>query len=363
MEDIRTVSQPLLEKSFHDLDRLQNNLEKVKVDLTNIATLPKEAITSNLHISDIVFTITAGVVGGTFSSSKKVSELLDKVHEYSSDKNAFFGKIFHHVGDHIDKPNGVKFLTRNGDNPEVPFHRVLFGHDVFSNASDNPFIVSAKQYGILRGLLQAVRHLIADTFSKQGLPIPGHSYFDFLKESGGTGNYLIEITKRITKDAKLANPDVDTVKYSEAFNHLFTLRAQDIVSQGLTWGLCLGYFKVSGIKDKVRQSQIKILAYFISLFTNFFVGMSKTGGVPYINWATLTILIKEFVNFYRLNWLELKHLEKITANIVKENQEIEALVFSTGTDLISYETGLSYIQEIKKQEKLYEDLINIFEED
>ncbi|WP_316569272.1 hypothetical protein [Neobacillus sp. YIM B06451] len=352
-----------LQKSLDDLNMLQGNLEQLQLQIEDIKKMPKKLLDTKLQITDILFVLMAGVTGGIFSSSDKLDKFLDKIHESSSKKDSFAGKLFHHVGDYIDRPNGDKFLTRGGTNPEVPFHRVLFGHDVFSIRSDNPFLVTADQYGLLKGVTQAVRHLIADTFSKQGLPLPGHSFFDFTKDNGGTGNYLIELTKKITKDAKLANPGGEVIKHGEAFNHLFTLRMQDLASHGITWGLCQSYFKACNIKDKIRKSQIKILAYFISFVTNFFVGMKKTGGIPYINWPTLVLLVKEIASFYHLNWMEIRELEQITVKLVSENKQIEAMVYETGSSLVSYESGIDYILEIEKQAKIYANLVDFFEED
>ena len=75
------------------------------------------------------------------------------------------------------------------------FHRLLFGHDVLATGKGlipfNPFTLMFEQQG-LAGVLQAARHLIADTMSKQGLPVPGSSFFDIDREDGNPWNKIID---------------------------------------------------------------------------------------------------------------------------------------------------------------------------
>ena len=106
-----------------------------------------------------------GFIGGAISNSEQLKDFLDNIHTDASSNNlkTFLGKFFHHKGDNIDH------TTRGGKDFASYLHRLYGGHDPFSiGHGDNPFILLVKQYGIPKGILQAVMHLVADTFSKQG---------------------------------------------------------------------------------------------------------------------------------------------------------------------------------------------------
>ncbi len=58
----------------------------------------------------------------------------------------------------------------------------------------NPFAMMIEQEGsVSGGALQATRHLMADTFSKQGLPFPFSSYLDTQTKNGRPWNKIIDI--------------------------------------------------------------------------------------------------------------------------------------------------------------------------
>lgn len=340
---------------------IDNNIKEIEIMLNttmngiiNINHMKLEESESSLDIMDVSMIIMAGFIGGAFSSSGKLEETMHKIHENSSTRNPknFLGELLHHAGDEIDK--GGNFITRNGDKPEFGFHRLFFGHDPLSIKGDNPLILMIKQHGFLSGMLQLCRHLIADTFSKQGLPLPGHSFLDYKKLNGRTGNYLIELTKSLSKGSDANN--------LEAFNHLFSIRMQDILAQGLTWGIITSYIKFRNIEDKIRISQLKFSAYSISFFTNAISGMMKTGGLPYINWTTLGMMIKESISFFKLNYQEISELEVKTKEIISRNIELEEMVFETGKNIKTFENAENFFNHIKKEEIIFDDLTNFFEE-
>lgn len=342
-------------KIDNNINELENTTNSIKKDLIDVKNIEIGKSESSLEIEDIIICIIAGFVGGAFSSSEKLENTLRNIHDNSSktkkSKN-FIEKLLSHSGDEIDK--GGSFITRNGDDPEFGFHRLFFGHDPLSIKGDNPIILMLKQYGILSGTLQLFRHLIADTFSKQGLPLPAHSLLDYTKMNGNTGNYLVDLTKTLSKGADIGN--------LEAFNHLFSIRMQDILSQGLTWGIITSYIKVRGVEDKIKISQLKFSTYSISFFVNAVSGMTRTGGLPYMNWATFSMMFKEGITFFKLNNQEIKQLEIKTDNIVNKNIELEEKVFKTGQNIKTFNNADEYFINIKKEKDIFDDLTNFFEE-
>ncbi|AIQ56178.1 hypothetical protein [Paenibacillus borealis] len=356
-----TPALNVFENSLLQLDQLEQNIQLIHRDILNISYLEVNRSPSALDGYDYAFALVFGVLGGIASSNKRIEVMLDKVHTDSSKSNpkAFLGKLLQHNGDEIDQATmsgGLKgFINRDYESrPEVGFHRLMRGHDPFSMSGDNPFQLLCNQHGLLKGILQVFRHLTADTFSKQGLPIPFHSFFDYEKD-GKLSNWLLKITKESVKAA-----DVNQVT---AFNHMFTVRMQDIGVQGLVYALCRAYFFAHDIKDDIRKSQVKIIAYTSCFFTHGITGMVRQGGVPYINWPTLSMLMKEMFVLFKLNYQEIKSLERVTASLVTENRLLERKVYETGNSLVSHVDGSGYIRELQKQDRIFEDLVDFFEED
>lgn len=353
----------VLEHSLRQLAELEQSLSQVEVDLANLHHLDLGLIESNMDGPDVGLALIYGVLGGIFASNEAIRKFLDSIHTDASSKRpeSFLGKLLHHRGDWIDKvemPDGTfKFVNRLGQETGPFLHRVLFGHDPFSLSGDNPFIVLSKQYGILRGTLQVFRHLVADTFSKQGLPIPFHSFFDHQNSDGKLTNWLIDIAKQ-TKASTGTR-----LNSQQVFGELFTIHMQDILSMGLTWGLCTAHIKIRGIEDKVRASQIRIVAYAATFFTQVTVGMAKNGGVPYINWPALSLLLKEIYGFLKLNWGEIKQLERVTEQVVLKNAELERTVFATGASLQTHADGRGYWQELTRGTRNVQSLTDLFDEE
>lgn len=337
----------------NNMCELENNLAKTKKYIFNINNIKVEKSQSSLTIEDILICIIAGFLGGALSSSKDIERIFANIHDNSSkNTKTFLEKLLYHAGDEIDK--GGNYITRKGDKPEFGFHRLFFGHDILSIKGDNPLMLMIEQYGIVKGITQLLRHLIADTFSKQGLPLPGHSFLDYTKTNGRTGNYLINLTKHLNKGSNIG--------HLGAFNHLFSIRMQDILAQGLTWGIITSYIKAMKIQDKIRISQLKFSAYSISFFVNAVSGMVNTGGLPYINWTTFSMLTKESFTFFKLNYEEIKELESLTDNIIKSNIKLEERVFATGGNIRSFDCADDFFLHLGKEKEIFDDLTNFFEE-
>jgi hypothetical protein len=264
---------------------------------------------------------------------------------------------------------GPKFVTRKYSQHSAKHgaafcHRLFFGHDVFSKGPDNPFRILVGQYGWTRGCIQVGRHLVADTFSKAGLPLPFHSYLDHTKD-GQLTNYLLTWTKYLTGG--------NAAEINQYFGRLFSLRAQDIIAQGITWGICKAYLALAHIEDPMRACQTRLLAYSTAFFTNFGKGMLITGGVPYVNWAALVMLVKELVQYWILSKhasgeLErlMRELEDETAHLIAEGELIVQDVEMTGLDLPTYSSQEDYLGEVGKHyvqsERLWTRIADIVEE-
>jgi hypothetical protein len=347
-----------------DLEVLQESCKNEFSRIDSLLDLQSSDFPSDIKPIDIAFPIIYGTIGSFISTSEDINKFLSQIHNQASSKEpkTFLGKIFHHFDDRIDQvlKDGEKiYVKRDGiSKPDINSHRVMFGHDPFSLFhGDNPFDILIQQHGVLKGILRVFQHLVGDTFSKQGLPIPFHSYFDFYKD-GKLSNRLLEFAKNCARDANESGKEIN---HGQAFNQLFTIKASDIISTGLTWTLCLIHNKLRGFQDPVQKSQTKIIGFSSQLFSKIIIGYCRTG-VPMISWPTLSALLKQIFTFFRANYSDIKRLEEITDQLVSKNRELERTVFEVGKDLKSYSKPEDYILELDRNYRSFTKLANAFED-
>lgn len=296
---------------------------------------------SDLDGWDYCYAIAIGMTSVILSTDKKLEKYLAEIHSAANESSGeydFFqkalGKLLHHKGDNIDI-----FKTRDGGNPDGFFHRLFWGHDIFSIEKDNPFALMIEQKGVLGGILQAVRHLIADTMSKQGLPIPGSSFFDYKNEKGKISNYILDIATQLSSNG------FGTKNHrQEIYQHIATVRAQDITGSVAVKLLIDIYLKARNINDNIRSTQIRLVSYAISFFGEFIYGCVKQESAPYINMTLGVLLLSTYVKFIYINSMEITELEEQTerlllmsAKLVAEQEKRELLIPKVNTvdELIS----------------------------
>jgi len=252
---------------------------------------------SSLDAWDYCYAIACGLAGVFISTSEDFGKYLEEIHQAASGNSgeydkfqSFLGRVFHHEGDHIDLIDGT-FKNRNGENAYGLFHRLLWGHDIFSLKSDNPFRIMYEQKGI-SGVLQVVRHLLADTTSKQGLPLPGSSFFDYKNEKNNTSNYLIKIAQNLSNESTGLKNNAQ-----EIYSHMMTIRAQDVTAGVVVKGATDIYFKIRGVNDKIRCLEIQLIAYSVNFLGEAVFGACKQNGIPYINVPLAGMIATTFAKF------------------------------------------------------------------
>lgn len=324
-------------------------LEATPMECRELALVDEERLESDMDGWDFVAASVLAIASTVLGTSEKFAQWLNGVHDAASraGSNAdlvqsALGKLFAHKGDAIDK-----MTVRGDDGTETYrlFHRLLFGHDPLSTFGlgdesaipDNPIVLmfleegeNGKRRG-MRGALQAVRHLIGDTFSKQGLPIPGSSHLDTVRMTDHgerPWNYLIDISQQLSTEStgnkKMAEP---------LYEHLFTVRAQDMAGGALVCGATNIYLKARNIEDAVRKAQVRLLSYSMAFYLEAITGAVKQNGVPYINAplgaamakAMGDLLIQSNLETYRLG-KETKRLEIETQRLLSEQATLDALV-------------------------------------
>lgn len=241
----------------------------------------------SLQAEDLIIAFIAGFAGSL--SSYALTDTFNKVHGYSDSNNKgaleWYGKageqkdhpvlhqlskLLRHPSSAMDKlPGAAKYGGLN--------HRLKYGHDFF-----NPFEVWGKltnQYGgNFKASIEWVRHLTADTFSKEGLPIPGHSLF------------------RSTISEQLGR---DWTKY-------MTVKARDVTGAALVSAILTGhdgylkFVKKIDTKNTYARYQRNIAAYSTCLISGLMLGS--------LNYAALVLLAKNSIQLIAID-------NKISRNI------------------------------------------------
>lgn len=335
--------ETIYKNSLLELNSISKNIEN---DLRfDIDKQPIEKSESSLDIADYCFTFLFGFIGAIVSTSEQLEKYLAGIHNAASEVDGdcdkfqiLMGKLLHHKGDSMDK-----MINRDNKAAYIGFHRLLWGHDVLSLDKDNPFLLMINQKGSkLNGVLQALKHLIADTMSKQGLPIPGTSALDYITEEGKRTNYIIDLANNLSIEG------FDHKGMSqEIYSHLFTIRAQDIAGGALAKILTEVYFKARKIKNNVRKSQMLFMVYAINFFVEAIIGSIKQNGVPYINISVGTSMMVSFVKFCYFEEKELSAIKKGNNNLFEKTDEL----------VEKYEYHKSISTENNSVDKFYNELL------
>ena len=330
----------------------------IETDISNVA---KSA--SILDAWDYCYTIAIGMAGVFIATNEAFGQYLDQIHKAASgasgdyDKfQSFLGDSLHHKGDHIDAIE-MPFKNRNGGNAYCIFHRLLWGHDILSVKGDNPFALMFNQQG-LSGILQAVQHLLADTTSKQGLPLPGSSFLDVVDESNKTSNYLIQIAQQLSEETTGTKASAQ-----ELYSHMMTIRAQDVTAGVVVKLMTELYFRIRKIEDNIRRSEIRLIAYAVNFLGEAVVGCFRQNGVPYINIPLAGAMVTSFAQFCYYNNKEIKQLSVETDEI---HAEVETLGSKAAQSVLTLPVAVNadaLIAASDSAEENVAELIKFFGED
>ncbi len=361
---METAYNLAFQNSINKLDSISLQCKSEMESWGYIDTSAIEKSPSSLDTWDYCFSIAIGMAGAKITTSEQLEVYLNDIHHAASGANgdykklqSFLGTLLHHQGDAIDKLSTEKhFINRAYQSADIGYHRLLWGHDVLNFSANNPFKLMFDQQGV-SGILQAIRHLIADTTSKQGLPLPGSSYLDYENENGNISNYLINVAKKLSMES------VGNKRNAQAiYSHMFTVRAQDIMGGGAISGFATMYFKIRGIDDTIRKVQFRLIAYSVAFFGEALLGAVKQNGIPYINIPLAKVMFKNLIQLYYYSIKETHQLHDKTFELIAKSDEIEILVDETGEGLISYNNPGDYFNELSQGQSNVDSLIEAFEE-
>ena len=319
---------------------------------------------STLDAWDYCYSIAIGLAGVFIATDEAFAEYLTKIHEAASGNNgdfdkfqSFLGHALHHEGDAIDTIK-APFKNRNGGNAYGLFHRLLWGHDIFSIGEDNPFVLMYKQQG-LSGIIQAVQHLLADTTSKQGLPLPFSSFFDITDEDDPkkVSNYLIKLAQQLSEESTGKKSSAQ-----EIYSHMMTIRAQDVTAGVVVRTVSEIYFKLRGIIDDMRCTEIRLIAYTVNFLGEAVVGATRQNGVPYINTPLALAMSTEFARFCYLNGKDSLNLSQKTDVLHMQAEQLQLEQGRLEGMLPEYEDADSIIMAADIADDNIHDLLSFFSE-
>lgn len=343
-----------------ECDQLSVIAQKEMIALESIDFKSIERHPSSMDAWDYCFGLIIGYLALSITTDEDLSLYLEDIHKAASgaagdyDKvQEFFGQLLYHKGDHIDILE-KNFKNRKGENAYGAFHRLLWGHDILSNHGDNPFVLMIKQKG-LSGILQAFQHLIADTASRQGLPLPGSSYLDFEKENGCVSNYLIKISEDLSEQSVGNKLSAQSI-----YSHMFTIRAQDIAGNATIECLTGGYFKLRGIRNAVRIAQIKLIAYSIAFWGHITIGMIRQNGIPYVNIPELKELISCLVRMDVESKKETKQIVNNSTDCIEASERLIKEVEETTRYIEDHPSDADYDKEMVRSQENVEQLLGFF---
>ena len=194
--------------------------------------------------------------------------------------------------------------------------------------------------------------------SKQGLPAPGTSAFDYINENEKTSNYIIDLVNNLSIET------FDNKSMSqEIYSHLFTIRAQDIAGGAIAKLLTEVYFRVRKIDDKLRKSQIQFMVYAVNFFAEAVIGATKQKGVPYINIPVGTAMLVAFAKFCYFDSKETRQLVKKTnALTIITDELIEKYDYQLSL-VSNYDSAEEMLDALEQSDLNMDSLINFLKEE
>ena len=349
----------------HDFTGVTNSLGKVtklqvkdlRSDYEQLAELQDfdESVFARWRAADLPVMLAAGVLGAFSSAALK--DFFAELHDKWGSKpavNAAGEDVLGHGGQGIDRVPGSKRAGGWG-------HRWKFGHDLFNpfdltkptNPLDptstpwNQYMEMAKASGTvlpkwMKAIYYWLSHLLQDTFSAEGLPLPGHSLLRGL---------------------------FDPAKNHELLQFLGTIKMRDVVGTGATnlimgsylWGTEHSFERVV-TKPNYRGFALMLGANFTNLVTGLYIPPPNTT----FNHSTIPIIAYYGIRLYRMEKRIAAALKSrgetlaqndltLTKNLTIINEN-EKMISKMIEDMEHY--GAEVDKEIRQADELQDDLFN-----
>jgi len=294
--------------SFNNWKEINEEWPKLELDL-----FPR------WRTADIPMMIIIGFLGGLISYG--LHDVFEQLHE-TWGENPF--EAGGHSGQDIDKVRGKK-------------HRFKYGHDIlnpFEIDWDNYFPSGKEnsQYSMFIKIIAWLKHLFQDTFSTEGLPLPGSSYFREQIEALFEG-----MSNNLNIDKYTIYKIFSTLKTRDLVGTAFVASAMSIYIYGTEKGNDRKFFNY-------RYTSLTLGALLVNISTGLCMPEKKAS----LNYSGIAAMIPYFISLILVN-------RKINAQIKKHKEVIDHNIAS----LINKDTDLLNNNEIiEEYNKKMETVIN-----
>lgn len=252
--------------------------------------------------SDIPMMIIIGFLGGLISYG--LHDIFEQLHE-NWGANSF--ENGGHAGQDIDKVRGKK-------------HRFKYGHDIL-----NPFEINWEhyfpngkensQYNLFIKIVAWIKHLFQDTFSTEGIPIPGASYFREQIEALFEG-----MSSNLDIDKYTIYKIFGTLKARDLAGTTFVASAMSIYIYGTEKGNDRKFFNY-------RYTSLTLGALLVNISTGLCMPEKKAS----FNYSAVAAMVPYFTALMLIN-------KKINKQIKKHREVIEennSILINNNTDLLN----------------------------
>ncbi|MBS1972630.1 MAG: hypothetical protein JSU04_20145 [Bdellovibrionales bacterium] len=281
------------------------------VDLESLPPTTQNLTSADFGVDDLVLSVLIGSAGALSS----IALAKPGVHLH---KKAHQSEYFGHGNAPVDSVRGY-------------LHRLRFGHDILN--PQEVFNLNAEHYGSpMKGLAAWLSHLFMDSFSKEGMPLPGSSYFrDYFEKNG--------------------LPD------KEVYQKYLTIKGRDIAGSMLVEGLIKLYLSVhtKGCDSKQRNSTRESAVRFFSHSFCVFGGLSLSPkSIASANWPSVGLASNALFHLLKNQMTDSKQLEHCL-KIIERNQEV---VLSYGSLVNEFENSV-----LSRQKDLSSRIESLVDED
>lgn len=311
------------------------NIEDLDFSLQSLKELPEidMAVFAKWRTLDLPIMLASGILGGL--SSAFLRDYFAGLHDQWGNLDTLAGG---HSGEGID-------WVPNSPNPGGFGHRFKFGHDLF-----NPFEVDWGEYmdkaassgtilpHWLKGAFYWLRHLLQDTFSKEGLALPGHS---------------------------LLRDYIDPVKNKDLIKYFGTIKMRDIAGSGVTNLIMGGY--LWGTEKELKRVVVKANYRAFSLmlganFTNVATGLLVPPPATSLNWSAIPIIGYYLIRLVALEFRIRKEL-KVRDDVLNENENtLYANLQKVAGNEAKLNSMLSELMAYDEQVQQYYKITNSYQE-
>ena len=144
---------------------------------------------------------------------------------------------------------------------------------------------------------------------------------------------------------------------------MMTIRAQDVAAGVVVKAMSELYFLIRQVKDDIRRTEIRLIAYAVNFFGEAVAGCIRQNGVPYINIPLAGAMSVSFAQFCYLNSKEIRKLSETTEILHAKAIAIASRPQNPVLMLDAYDSADAMIRAADDADANIEELLVFFSEE